>query len=153
MPTATPRPNTVPACTGSATTDIPKGAMCCREVYGQSWGGHPCGKAAKVERDGHYYCGTHDPVRVVAKDEARRQKWTAKWEAERADRKAAIDKQAALEQDAARYRWLRDEAGALSVFTSAFWNTETAAELDAAIDAAREGGQAVGNVAKAGDSV
>ncbi len=42
---------------------------------------------------------------------------------------------AELEKDAGRYRWLRNEAGAMSVFTAAYWNTTTAEQLDAAIDA------------------
>jgi hypothetical protein len=41
-----------------------------------------------------------------------------------------------LRADAARYRWLRDEEGALSSFTAAYFNTQTADQLDSAIDAA-----------------
>ncbi len=48
----------------------------------------------------------------------------------------ALEKQDELEKVAARYRWLRNEAGAMSVFTAAYWNTTTAEQLDAAIDAA-----------------
>ena len=41
---------------------------CCREVYprGDRWSafhGRPCGKPARVERDGKFYCGIHDPER------------------------------------------------------------------------------------------
>ena len=45
----------------------------------------------------------------------------------------------AAEKDAERYRWLRDEAGALSTFTAAYWNTRTPEQLDAAIDNAMAG--------------
>jgi hypothetical protein len=32
---------------------------------------HSCGKNAKYEREGKFYCGTHDPVAVAAKRDAR----------------------------------------------------------------------------------
>lgn len=48
----------------------------------------------------------------------------------------------ALRKDAERYRWLRNEDGALDSFTAAYFNTSTAEELDAAIDAARDVGDA-----------
>ena len=46
---------------------------------------------------------------------------------------------AALRKNAARYLWLRDEDGALSTFTAAYWNTSTPEQLDAAIDDAMAG--------------
>ena len=36
--------------------------------WGHKW---PCGRHAKHERDGHWYCGIHDPVRVKAREEKR----------------------------------------------------------------------------------
>lgn len=50
----------------------------------------------------------------------------------------------ALRKDAERYRWLRDADGALSVFTSAYFNTQTAGELDASVDASIAAALAVG---------
>lgn len=47
----------------------------------------------------------------------------------------------ALRQDAERYRWLRDDEGALDKFTAYYWNTKTSAELDAALDAAMAAGE------------
>lgn len=43
-----------------------------------------CNKRASYERDGKWYCGTHDPVRVKAKREERDAKWNEKWKAESA---------------------------------------------------------------------
>lgn len=37
----------------------------------------PCGLKAKVEREGHWFCGTHDPIAVAKKDEARNAKGRA----------------------------------------------------------------------------
>jgi hypothetical protein len=84
-----------------------------------------------MEHDGNFYCGIHDPVRLQQKRAAQDAKWRADLEAERAARKAAADKQAALERDAARYRWLRDctKETELLIYSRG-------ADLDAAIDAA-----------------
>lgn len=49
------------------------------------------------------------------------------------------------EKDAERYRWLRDAAEAHSVFSAAYFNTSTSAEMDAAIDAAMASTPAVGD--------
>jgi uncharacterized Zn finger protein (UPF0148 family) len=42
-----------------------------------------CGHSGKIERDGKFYCGVHDPVRRKEKEDAR----SAKFETERAERK------------------------------------------------------------------
>ena len=34
-----------------------------------------CSKRAKVERNGYWYCGIHDPVRLEEKQKARDEKW------------------------------------------------------------------------------
>jgi len=61
---------------------IPKDAKCCKRVLSPSgFVGHRCGKRAKVERNGKFYCGIHDPVAVQAKRDARNAKWDAQREA------------------------------------------------------------------------
>lgn len=60
---------------------------------GSTWNHYTyaCGKTAKVEREGKWYCGTHDPVAVSARqakrDQARDEKWaerTRTWKLEQA---------------------------------------------------------------------
>lgn len=74
-----------------------KGTQCCVRVHSKlSYRGKPCGKAAKVVRDGKPYCGMHDPVQVKARREKSYLEWkeredansaaSAKAEAERAER-------------------------------------------------------------------
>jgi hypothetical protein len=38
---------------------------CCAQVHESRYGMRPCCIPASVERDGRYYCGTHDPVRLA----------------------------------------------------------------------------------------
>jgi uncharacterized Zn finger protein (UPF0148 family) len=52
-----------------------------------------CSKTAKYERDGKWYCGTHDPVAVKARVDARNEEWKIEWAANEAQAK---------EKDAAR---------------------------------------------------
>ena len=47
----------------------------CSEKVFRDWHYYQCQKTATVERDGRHYCGTHDPVAVKAKDEARSEKY------------------------------------------------------------------------------
>jgi uncharacterized Zn finger protein (UPF0148 family) len=60
----------------------PKDAKCCA-IPTTAWGYRPapCGNRAKVERNGKFYCGIHDPVAVRAKRDARNAKWDAQREA------------------------------------------------------------------------
>ena len=52
---------------------------CCGGIWdGVSSCSYPCGNKGKVQRDGKWYCGTHDPQKVVA----RRLKNEAKWQTE-----------------------------------------------------------------------
>jgi len=51
---------------------------CCKRVYAGSFTGHMCALPYKVTRDGHDYCGIHDPE-VVKK---RRKKSEEKWDRE-----------------------------------------------------------------------
>lgn len=61
---------------------------CCKTVWTAGamkkerfiWHSRPCSRKAKVERDGRFYCGIHDPVRIKRID-------TAKW-----DRRELINK-------------------------------------------------------------
>jgi uncharacterized Zn finger protein (UPF0148 family) len=46
-----------------------------------------CSKTAKYERDGKWYCGTHDPVAVKAKDDARHDKRRIEWAEKKAQAK------------------------------------------------------------------
>lgn len=45
--------------------------QCCVEVWGE-WRSHQCSRAGKIERDGKFYCGQHDPVAIKEKDEEKR---------------------------------------------------------------------------------
>jgi hypothetical protein len=57
---------------------------CCASVW-PSGGlrGHPCGRTAKVERDGKWYCGIHDPVAQAKRNVARHER--GRWESDRRD--------------------------------------------------------------------
>lgn len=64
---------------------------CCEEVcrdrnsWRPTW--EPCGKTAKFEREGKWYCGTHDPVKREEKRNTKRIAWRQKWAAEEEDRR------------------------------------------------------------------
>lgn len=60
-------------------------------VAGDTWSPHKmkCGRPAKVERDGHHFCGLHDPVKRQAKIAASAEKYKQKWEAN--ERKRRIE--------------------------------------------------------------
>lgn len=60
--------------------------QCCNRVS-DGWHSRQCTRSAKVERDGKWYCGQHDPVAIEAKDKARREKRDREWEEERKARK------------------------------------------------------------------
>lgn len=45
--------------------------------------GHMCQKSGKVERDGKWYCGIHDPVAVQAKNAAAKARFDAEYDARR----------------------------------------------------------------------
>lgn len=57
-----------------------KKQKCCARVYGGGYRGHMCGNTAKVEVDGKFYCGVHDPIRLKAISDKKD-----------AERKAALD--------------------------------------------------------------
>jgi hypothetical protein len=61
------------------------------------WGGYSsnsCGKKAKHEHEGKWYCKTHHPPTVQAKKEARAERWEKEW-AERQERIAQQEAQQA----------------------------------------------------------
>ncbi len=47
---------------------------CVKPVW-VSYHHYPCGKTAKVQRDGKWYCGTHDPERLEKKRAERNARW------------------------------------------------------------------------------
>ena len=53
---------------------------CCSEMFSMGTWSRPemCTKPAKVERDGKFYCGIHDPERVDARNDKARAKQAAK---------------------------------------------------------------------------
>ena len=100
--------------------------ICCDQVWVQTgrWGHRsPCGKTAKFERDGKWYCGIHDPEKRKARSAA----WDAKYEAEReASRKKRQREEAAMEllELCERYDWRQ-------------WTPAEVAECDAILEKAR----------------
>lgn len=54
---------------------------CEHQTYSR-WTYHACGKTAKYEHDGKWYCGTHYPPNVEARREKKSQKWQQKWDYE-----------------------------------------------------------------------
>lgn len=66
---------------------------CCAHV-GRGWNYRACAKTAKHERDGEWYCGTHDPVARKAKQDVRdeeRRAWFRLRNAEREQAKRVSD--------------------------------------------------------------
>lgn len=70
--------------------------QCCKSIYRTGYRGRQCAKSAKVEREGKWYCGTHDPEAVANRHNARVAEWQAAQEASRnlrEQRDAALDHQ------------------------------------------------------------
>lgn len=68
---------------------------CCEKVFdGMSIRGHQCTRNGKVERNGNWYCGQHDPEAAKARREAQNAKWQAERAAE-AEKRRARDAEAA----------------------------------------------------------
>lgn len=65
---------------------------CCVRVTGSSvWHKYPCSRTAKVERNGKWYCGQHDPEAVKRRQEKSEQRWNEKQTEEAAARiKSAV---------------------------------------------------------------
>ena len=64
-----------------------KAEECCAKVF-RGYHHYPCVKKGKVQRDGKWYCGTHDPDKVAAREAERQAKWDAELKADEAKRKA-----------------------------------------------------------------
>ena len=63
---------------------------CCGASWAKgSYRPKTCGKTAKFERDGKWYCGTHDPVAIEAKRVKQNAEFQAKWDARTAAQEAA----------------------------------------------------------------
>lgn len=57
----------------------------CVEFVIPEWGrGRPCGRPGKVEVEGKWYCGIHDPIKRKAKRDASYAAYRAKWDAHNA---------------------------------------------------------------------
>jgi hypothetical protein len=71
-------------------TDQTEKHVCCETVRGEKTGWrysyHACSRRATFERNGKWYCGTHDPEKIAAKSKMRESKWKADFAAERARR-------------------------------------------------------------------
>lgn len=74
----------------------------CCATYG-SWGQYSCYKGAKFERDGKWFCGTHDPVAVKARREKNDAAWQIKYNAEKARTEEKWAKEAETQRRADLY--------------------------------------------------
>lgn len=59
----------------------------CEATIWNDFHDYRCPYNGKVERDGKWYCGTHDPVAKAARDKAREEKWKKKWAEEAKERR------------------------------------------------------------------
>lgn len=69
---------------------------CCAEISNGGWSWYKCAKNAKFEREGKWYCGTHDPVRVEARRKEREDKYKSQAELERQAKEQYADVAAQL---------------------------------------------------------
>lgn len=59
---------------------------CCARVNAiEGWRGHVCGVTANSEREGEWYCGTHDPVARADKNKYKNDAMREKWRVEAGD--------------------------------------------------------------------
>lgn len=86
---------------------------CCKKVG--TWLTSTCGRTAKANRDGKWFCGTHDPVAVAEKSAKRNVKWRAKYDADKAILDAKYAKQAEIERRADCYTELLEALHDLEV--------------------------------------
>ena len=95
--------------------------------------GVPCGKTATYEEGGAYYCKTHHPPNVEAKQAAKHAKWDAEFAASLFASKAADDELAAMRKNAARY--LKVRRGQHWSVIDGIGDALRGEALDAAVDA------------------
>ena len=48
------------------------------------WRMQSCSRTGKIERNGKFYCGIHDPMKVKARRDAAQKKWDDKWKVQEA---------------------------------------------------------------------
>lgn len=84
--------------------------QCCARVRGGGFRRVPCSKPAKYLVDGKHYCGTHNPAAA----EARRAKANAAVNERIAATRRRSEAMASIQDDAARYRWLRMRWGRIA---------------------------------------
>jgi hypothetical protein len=94
------------------------------------WGGYSfnsCGKKAKHEHEGQWYCKTHHPPTVQAKREARDERWEKEW----AERQERIAQQAEQKRRADLYPELLEALKAILATQSEFeeWEAQQAARV------------------------
>ncbi len=72
---------------------------CSEIVFGaNAFHQHACSNTGKIERDGKFYCGIHDPIAVTARMNARNKKWDREW----AEEDAARERNKTLSPETAR---------------------------------------------------
>lgn len=48
--------------------------QCCGQIF-NNYHYHQCFNKGKVERDGKWFCGIHDPVKIAERDAVKRKQW------------------------------------------------------------------------------
>jgi hypothetical protein len=89
---------------------------CCGSVWpAGAYRSYPCHHNAKVERDGKWYCGTHDPVAIKEKQDKKKAESDARWKASQKLQAEAAAKRNEQERRAACFpellealKWHRD---------------------------------------------
>ena len=74
---------------------------------------HLCGKTARYEHEGKWYCKTHHPPTRKAYEDARNEKWQAKWDAQEQASREADKARAEMQRKAAAYDGLVAQRDAL----------------------------------------
>ena len=74
---------------------------------------HLCGKTARYEHEGKWYCKTHHPPTRKAYEDARNEKWQAKWDAQEQASREADKARAEMQRKSAAYDGLVAQRDAL----------------------------------------
>ena len=59
----------------------------CEGIKRGTWHRHRCITNGSIERDGKWYCGIHDPVKIAEKRKRGKEKWDEEWTKARAVRR------------------------------------------------------------------